>query len=241
MDTTRLADALHHHTAAFAKAAAGAHPDARVPTCPDWPLRVLVGHVGQAHRWSASIVRSGPSPVPDPFDADPGDPAGWPGWLQAGAADLVDAVCAGDGPVWTFFGPGPATFWLRRMLNDTIVHHADAAGRAFSVSPDLAEDAITDWLELLAHPVTRTLKPDVAELHGTGQTLRLLPADAEGWHVTRTPDGIEWTRGTAPADATLAGPLTDLLLVFTRRRPADDVTITGDRGLVEHWLAHSAA
>ncbi|MEV8615265.1 maleylpyruvate isomerase family mycothiol-dependent enzyme [Amycolatopsis sp. NPDC051373] len=241
MDTTRLADALHHHTDALAKAAAGADPDARVPTCPDWPLRVLVGHVGQAHRWSASIVRSGPSPVPDPFDADPGDPAGWSGWLHAGAADLVDAVSTSDGPVWTFFGPGPATFWLRRMLNDTIVHHADAAGREFSVSPDLAEDAITDWLELLAHPVTQTLKPDVAELRGTGQTLRIVPDDAEGWHLTRTPDGIEWTRGTASADATLAGPLTDLLLVFTRRRPADDVTITGDRGLIDHWLAHSAA
>lgn len=241
MDTTRLADALHHHTAALAKATAGADPEARVPTCPDWPLRVLVGHVGQAHRWAASIVRSGPSPVPDPFDAAPGDPAGWSGWLQAGAADLIDAVSTSDSPVWTFFGQGPAGFWLRRLLNDTVVHHADAAGPAFSVAPDLAEDVISDWFGLLANPATRTLKPDVAGLSGTGQTLRFLPDHAEGWHVTRTPDGIEWTRATTPADVTLAGPLTDLLLVLTRRRPADDVTITGDRDLVDHWLAHSAA
>ncbi|MFI5613321.1 maleylpyruvate isomerase family mycothiol-dependent enzyme [Amycolatopsis sp. NPDC051903] len=241
MDTTHPADALLHHTAALAKAAAGGDPEARVPTCPDWPLRVLVGHVGQAHRWAASTVRGEPSAVPDPLDADPGDPAGWPEWLHAGAADLIAAVSTSDSPVWTFFGDGPATFWLRRMLNDTIVHHADAAGEAFEVAPGLAEDAITEWLELLANPVTQTLRPDLAALRGTGQTLQLRPAETEGWHLTRTRDGLTWSRQTATADATLAGPLRDLLLVVTRRLPADHLTTTGDRGLVDHWLAHTKA
>ncbi|MGW4484904.1 maleylpyruvate isomerase family mycothiol-dependent enzyme [Amycolatopsis sp. NPDC004368] len=240
MDTTRLATALHHHTTALAHTAAATDPDTRVPTCPDWPVRVLVGHVGQAHRWSASIIRTGPSPVPDPFTADPGDPADWASWLHAGAAELIAAVSTSDRPVWTFFGPGPATFWLRRMLNDTLVHHADADPH-FKTDPDLAEDAITEWLELLAHPVTATLKPDVAELRGTGQTLHLAPDDGPGWHLTRTPSGITWTRGTAPADATLAGPVTELLLVLTRRKPLGQARVTGDRSLVEHWLAHSAA
>jgi hypothetical protein len=39
----------------------------------------------------------------------------------------------------------------------------------------------------------------------------------------------------------LTGPVEDLLLVLTRRLPADQVTITGDRGLADHWLAHTAA
>ena len=65
MHSTRFAEALTARTAAFAETVAGADPAAPVPTCPDWPLRVLVGHIGQAHRWSAGIVRSGPSPVPD--------------------------------------------------------------------------------------------------------------------------------------------------------------------------------
>jgi uncharacterized protein (TIGR03083 family) len=246
MNSARLAEALHAHTAGFAEAVAGADPDAPVPTCPDWPLRVLTGHIGQAHRWAASIVRSGPSPVPDPFDADPGSPDKWAGWLREGATDLVDAVLAvGETPVWTFFGPQPARFWLRRMLHDTTVHHADAAlatGSPFEVAPDHAADAIDEWLELLSDPVTAQLKPDFAELRGTGQTLRLNPDSAEGWLITRTPDGVRWTRaGEGTADATLAGPIRDLLLVFTRRLPADRVTITGDRALAEHWLAHTAA
>lgn len=237
MDST----ALLHHTAALAKAASAGEPDARVPTCPDWPLRVLVGHVGQAHRWAAATVRGGPSPVPDPFDADPGDPADWPAWLRSGAAELISAVSTCDSPVWTFFGPGPASFWLRRMLNDTIVHHADVAGRAFTVGPAQAEDAISEWLDLLAHPVSETLRPDLTGLRGTGQTLRLHPAETEPWHITRTPAGIRWSRTAAPADVTVRGPLRDVLLVVTRRLPAGAVPITGDRGLVDHWLAHTAA
>jgi len=245
MDVTRLAEGLHEHTAGFAKAVAGADPDARVPTCPEWPLRVLVGHIGQEHRWAADIVRSGPAPVPDPRDADPGSPQEWSGWLHEGAADLADAVlAAGESPVWTFFGPRPATFWLRRMLHDTTVHHADAAfatGTAFEVAPDLAADAISEWLELLSDPVTQTLKPAFAELRGTGQTLLLRPDTGLGWLITRTPDGVRWARATDTADATLAGPIEDLMLVFTRRLPSGRVTITGDRELADHWLAHTAA
>jgi uncharacterized protein (TIGR03083 family) len=245
MDIARLVEGLHEHTAGFAKAVAGADPNMPVSTCPEWPLRVLVGHIGQAHRWAAGIVRSGPTPVPDPFDADPGNPGNWSVWLRLGAAGLAAAVpAAGESPVWTFFGPRPVTFWLRRMLHDTIVHHADAAGTtgtAFEVAPDLAADAISEWLELLADPVAPTIKPAFAELRGTGQTLQLRPDTGLGWLITRTPDGVRWARATDTADATLAGPVGDLLLVLTRRLPADQVTITGDRDLADHWLAHMAA
>ncbi|WP_410588388.1 maleylpyruvate isomerase family mycothiol-dependent enzyme [Amycolatopsis sp. lyj-23] len=245
MDNARLAEGLREHTAGFAGAVENADPEAKVPTCPEWPLRVLVGHIGQAHRWSASIVRDGPSPVPDPFDADPGEPGQWPGWLEQGAKDLEDAVeAAGDTPVWTFFGPQPARFWLRRMLHDTTVHHADAAlatGKTFTVAPDFAADAISEWLDVLSDPGTANLKPAFAELRGTGQTLLLDPADGPGWLITRTPDGVRWDRGTATADVTLAGPVADLLLVLTRRLPADRVAITGDAALAEHWLARTAA
>jgi uncharacterized protein (TIGR03083 family) len=244
MEIARLVEGLYEHTTGFAAAVAGADPAARVPTCPKWPLRVLVGHIGQAHRWAADIVRSGPAPVPDPCTSDPGHPANWSGWLHEGAADLIDAVAAAESPVWTFFGPRPATFWLRRMLHDTTVHHADAAlmtNNEFTVAPDLATDAITEWLEILSDPVTPTLNPDFAALRGTGETLRLRPDTGEPWLITRTPEGVRWTRATLPADATLTGPVQNLLLVLTRRLPPDQITITGDRDLADHWLAHTAA
>ncbi|MFI0470660.1 hypothetical protein ACH347_41915 [Saccharopolyspora sp. 5N102] len=144
--------------------------------------------------------------------------------------------------MWTFLGPWPAMFWLRRMLHDTTVHHADAAlatGAAFEVAPDLAADAISEWLEVRSDPVAQTVKPDFAELRGAGQTLLLRPDTGLGWLITRTPDGVRWTRATDTAATTLAGPAKDLLLVLTRRLPM--VTITGDRNLADHWLAHTAA
>lgn len=242
MDLTRLVEGLHERTAGFAETVAGADPNAVVPTCPEWPLRVLVGHIGQAHRWAASIVRSGPSPVPDPFDAEPGD---WSDWLQEGAADLADTVlAAGESPVWTYVGPRQATFWLRRMLHDTTVHHADAAlatGTTFEAPRDLATDAIDEWLELLSDPATPTILPAVVALRGTGQTLQLRPDTGAGWLITRTPDGVRWARATDTADVTLSGPVQDLLLVLTRRLPPERITITGDRALADHWLANMAA
>ncbi|HEX3591916.1 MAG TPA: hypothetical protein VHV74_20020 [Pseudonocardiaceae bacterium] len=63
----------------------------------------------------------------------------------------------------------PAAFWLRRMLHDTIVHHADATGGTgaeFEVAPDLAAYAITEWLELLSDPVIRTIKPGIRRTPG---------------------------------------------------------------------------
>lgn len=242
MDIARLVEGLHEHTTGFATAAATTDPAALVPTCPKWTSRVLVGHIGQAHRWAAGIVRSGPTPVPDPFDADPGEPSSWLEWLRAGATDLADAVLsAGDSPVWTFFGDRPATFWLRRMLHDTTVHHADAAGTAgtsFAVAPDLAADAITELLEILSDPIIQTLRPEQAGLRGTGQTLRFAAEDS--WLITRTPDGIRWVMADGEADVTVTGQPQDLLLVLTRRLPADQVAISGDRALLDHFLAHLA-
>ncbi|OZM81993.1 maleylpyruvate isomerase family mycothiol-dependent enzyme [Pseudonocardia sp. MH-G8] len=248
LDVERLATGLREETEAFADAVAGLDPHAPVPTCPEWRVRDLVGHIGQAHRWSAELVRTrAAAPVPDPRAAEPGDPQRWPVWLRDGADELVSAVVDGDPatPVWTFLGERPAVFWLRRMLADTSVHHADAALAArvgFAIAPDLAADTISEGLGLISAAGTANLKPALAELRGDGQTLQLRPDDlAVGWLITRTPGGVTWEHRTADADVVVSGTVRDLLLVFSRRTDPDDdrLTITGDRALVDHWWAHT--
>jgi uncharacterized protein (TIGR03083 family) len=248
LDVERLATGLREQTEAFADAVADLDPHAVVPTCPEWRVRDLVGHIGQAHRWSAELVRrQAAAPVPDPRDAEPGDPQDWAGWLRDGVADLTGAVSADPGSrVWTFVGERPATFWLRRMLADTSVHHADAAltaGVAFAIAPDLAADAISEGLELISAAGAANLKPALAELRGDGQTLQLRPEEqSSGWLITRAPNGVTWERRTAVADVVVSGAVRDLLLLFSRRVAPDDaqVTITGDRALLDHWRAHTA-
>lgn len=245
----RLFSGLPEVTAGFAEAVAGLDPQSTVPTCPEWRVRDLVGHIGQAHRWSAGLVRSrSAAPPPDPLDADPGHPQHWAGWLHAGAAELVDAVAeAGpETPVWAFVGEQPARFWVRRMVADTAVHQADAAltaGRPYSIAADLAAETLSEGLWLISSAVAADLKPALAELRGAGETIQLRPAAAtEGWLITRTPTGVTWERRTGDADVVVTAPVQDLLLVFSRRIAPDDgrLTVTGDRAVLDHWWARTA-
>ncbi|MFC7586926.1 hypothetical protein ACFQYP_26735 [Nonomuraea antimicrobica] len=44
--------------------------------------------------------------------------------------------------------------------------------------------------------------------------------------------------GRGNGDVELSGPVAECMLVLARRLPPRDVT--GDRALLEHWLAHTA-
>ena len=226
-----------------------------IPTCPEWTLRQLVTHVGRAHRWAAEITRTR-SETFIPFRAVPDgklpdDRAGQRAWLRAGAARIADAVReAGSDLVWTFTGPAPAGFWIRRMAHETLVHRADAQLAAGAepepaIEAEVAADAIDEWLMLLA-----------GGLGDVGQRAKPLPADA-GLHIHATDDGLggrgEWMirhgvggltvePGHGKGDAALAGPAASLLLVLMRRRPVSDpaVTIYGDSAVVDGWLASTA-
>ncbi|MBO2464765.1 maleylpyruvate isomerase family mycothiol-dependent enzyme [Actinomadura violacea] len=246
----RIVEALREHSGGMAAAVAGADPDVRVPTCPEWTLRDLVGHIGQAHRWAAGFVRDGATDLVTQVPRTaPGSVADWPGWLRDGADDLVRAFEAAPDKtiVHPIMGPRPAAMWLRRMLHDTAVHHADAAfttGVGYAIAPDVAADGITEWLSLVTEPAAATLQPKLAELRGRGETLSLRPSEPSvpGWVITRAPDGLGRERADRDGDMTVAGPVRDLMLVFARRLPPDgaDVKVTGDRALLDHWLARTA-
>lgn len=261
LDAARMVEGLREHTAGLAGSAALPDPSTRVPTCPEWTLQDLVEHVGGAHRWATHLIRTGgpegaeelPRPTPD-------GPEGWTGRLRGGAEELIGAFEANaDGTVeHPFLGTWPTVRWLRRMAHETAVHHADAAftaGTPFAPAPDLAADAITEALELLTDVSAAAHKPGLAELRGRGETLRLRPAEpaSHGWLITRKPEGpafehipgehIPGEHGAWDADVTVTGPVRELLLVLARRLAPDDagdVKVTGDRSLLDHWLAHTA-
>lgn len=228
---------LLDQTTEFASIVTGLAPDAQVPTCPDWRLRDLVGHMGQAPRWMAGVVRSGVAAVPpDPRDAEP--PADWRGWLLAGAGELLAAVreTGPDTPVWTLAGTRPARWWVRRALADLVVHTADAAltaGVPFTVPETRAADVVSEGLDLLATPGLATFPGD------REGTLAVRPPTGGGWLIDRKAAGLTWRYGEGDADTTLRGPTPDLLLVLMRRAPLGHVTVTGDRALAEELLAYS--
>jgi uncharacterized protein (TIGR03083 family) len=229
----------------------GADLTRQVPTCPDWTLRQLATHVGRAHRWAAEIASTRSAEfipfrqVPD--GRIPDDPALHAPWLRAGAARIIAAVReVGSDPVWTFAGLQPATFWARRMAHETAVHRADAeiaAGREPEFEPDLAADAIDEWLSFMSgqpssgqpgDPRVNAL-PDgaVLHVHATGEGV------AGEWLVRREGSAVTVQPGHGKGDVVLRGPAGRLLLVLVRRLPPDDpgVEVLGDPALLTGWLA----
>jgi len=142
--------------------------DRPVPTCPGWTFRQLATHLGRGHRWAAQIVATraaAPIPVREVPDGKlPGDPAQHAHWLNEGADQVIKAVtAAGNDPVWTLAGLGPASFWARRRAHEAAVHLADAqlaAGQDVDLAPDLAADGVGEWLTLVA--------AGTADPHGRG-------------------------------------------------------------------------
>ncbi|GAA3005022.1 maleylpyruvate isomerase family mycothiol-dependent enzyme [Actinokineospora diospyrosa] len=227
---------LVDHTARLAALAAAADPATPVPTCPEWSLGQLARHVGRGHRWAAEIVRGGefvhPSAVAD------GTPSGDQAlWLTGASGLLLDAVArtGSDSPVWTFTGPRPATWWVRRRACEAVVHHADAAlalDAPFAAAPEAAADTISEWLGLLADGFAKD--PILTE----GTSLHLHATDGAGEWLVRP--GPVWEHTHEKATVALRGPVTDLMLVLLRRRPLATVEVLGDGSVAEDWLERTA-
>ncbi|MER7210480.1 maleylpyruvate isomerase family mycothiol-dependent enzyme [Streptosporangium sp. NPDC000239] len=233
---------------------AGADLAAAVPSCPDWNLAQLLRHVGYGHRWAETIVRTrATTPPPDTelrdLPADTGqDPAEIDAWLAEGARLLADTLreAGPDARTWVPVETETSGFWARRFAHETLVHRADAAlaaGRDFTAGREVVVDALDEWMELASLPQMLDVNPRQRELLGPGRTIGLHatdtgPSAGTEWLVDLTGDTVTCRRGRGAAAVTLHGPLTALLLVVYRRRPArgGGVEILGDERLLDFWL-----
>jgi uncharacterized protein (TIGR03083 family) len=238
-------------TASLAAAVDYLDPDLPIPTCPQWTLLELAAHVGRVQRRAATIVTTR-STVPIesgsvPDRQIPPDATARGRWLTTGAAGLIDALrAAGDAEVWALGAVQPVGTWARRIAHETMVHGADAAiaaGDEVSLAPELAGDAIDEWLTVLSGPIFGRPDPRASALplgrslhvHATDQELG---ADGE-WLVTHGDGGVQVTTGHAKADAALSGRAADVLLVLLGRRYTfdDAVDVFGDHELLDGWLS----
>lgn len=237
--------ALLVQTRSFGELIRGADPSLPVPTCPDWTLTQLFRHVGRGNRWAAQIIAERRSEPLDPREVrggkPPEDPDGAQAWLIEGAQLVIDAVDqVGSARVWTFNGPRPAGWWMRRRLHEVTVHHADAAlavGATFDPPPDLAADAISEWVELMMAD-TRS-RPALDR----GLTMHLHATDAElgptgEWTIVHDDDGMWWSHQHGKGDAAVRGTAGELLLAITRRKTADELGLQtfGDDAVWDRWL-----
>ena len=226
--------AIRTESDALVAAAERAPLDATIPSCPDWDVAELLGHVGRVYRWAAACVEANalvsPRDLPGPPERDERV-----AWVQAGATRILEVLDQpADAPAWTWAPSGTVGFWQRRQAHETAVHRVDAElarGRPTPVPRDLAVDGIDEWLTLLPN---RFGAPPIT---GTGETVHVHCTDGDGeWLIRLTPDGLEVEAIHAKGDVAVRGPASDLFLVMMRRRPPDTVEVLGDRATLDGFL-----
>ncbi|ORA43003.1 hypothetical protein BST22_27640 [Mycolicibacterium chubuense] len=238
--------ALLEQTRAFGDLIRTGDPATPVPTCGDWTLKQLFRHVGRGNRWAAQIILERRNQPLDPRDVrdgkPPDDPDAAADWLYQGAqliSDAIDRVGA-ETRVWTLVGPRPAGWWIRRRLHEATVHRADAAlalGVPFDLSPELAADALSEWIDRVS--VDRRHGPALER----GQSIHLHATDPElgptgEWMIVHDEEGLWWSHDHGKGSVALRGPAKDLLLATVRRiSVADaDIEVHGDTAVWDGWL-----
>lgn len=227
-DGARLVEAARHA------------PSARIPSCPDWDMRILVGHVSSVHAWVAEILegRLQKRPHLRRVDELTGDFDGIAAEYGANLPRLLSALgsTAGDELVWNWFDqkPAPARFWFRRMAQETVMHRVDAELGARLLTPidaSLAVDGISEWLAFLERFISYD---PVEQLHGS---IGFAANDGEGeWRVALAPDHIEFVSGDT--DATVRGPASYLYQwVMNRSDENGSLDLSGDESVIAAWRA----
>jgi uncharacterized protein (TIGR03083 family) len=200
METAQHIAALEQDGDLLAAAADRAGLDAPVPSCPPWPMRDLIRHLGYVHRWAAGYVCGQPLPG-DPSEDEvlrggPPD-AELIGWFRAGHAALVSTLRAADPDLecWAPVpGPSGRAAWARRQAHETAIHRVDAELAVGPVTPfpaDFAADGIDELImgffgrdPEAPNPGPRAAPPMVLQVLAVDEG-----ATAAAWLVELTADG----------------------------------------------------
>jgi uncharacterized protein (TIGR03083 family) len=241
MDRVQMLEQIASDGAAM-RSAAVYHLDEPVPTCPGWTVRDVVEHTAMVYAHKATVVEGGHLTPPEwpPEGLTIGDLLEFfDGQLQR----VVDALRhrPPETKVWTWYEPEQNVgFWIRRMMQETVVHRADveaAVGPIHAIEDEVAVDGIDEVLErMLAYDVEA-----YREAPGNGQRVAV-DVGAASWTVTLGEQAAELDDGAdADADAHVGGVPGDVLLALWNRRDYDTVETGGDPAALAALRAALAA
>lgn len=192
-------------------------PGARVPWCGRWRVRDVVVHLGRIHHWAAARARRTRevSLGRGPFELAP--------FYAEHAQELRTALVelGPDAIGSTLLGPGPASFWRRRQLHETLVHLWDVrtAGGLTTRAPAAV------WADTVDEVVT-VIQPRQVRMER-------MPPLAVAVQLVARDAGRTWTIASeqerAP-DVTVTAPAERLALMLWKRVATDDgaLEVAGD-------------
>jgi uncharacterized protein (TIGR03083 family) len=255
LDKLSYLNAFHSDSGTIA-ALARLDPATPLPSCPDWDVARLLGHLGAIYISITKNIRVGAgkdvvnnledlelSPEFERWfeqgrtsDALPPTVVEW----FAGCSSDLEATLRSAKPgdlTWTWHPPDQTVgFWMRRMAQETAVHRWDvqlAHDRPEAIGVDLAADGVNEALTVYQPRWCRTK----SELPGNGETYHVHQIDGPGeWTVRFEGNGMAVARDHTAAHVTIRGEAADLLLFFWHRIPADRLEVMGDRTLVDRYF-----
>lgn len=223
--------------AAASAGVAGVDPaglERAVPSCPGWTVADVVWHLIEVHSFWRQVVADGADPSRVTKSPRPGDAALVERFTD-GAGALVEALRAVDPSeiVWTWTGPRPAKWVMRRMAHETTIHGLDlgaATGGPVSVHAEVAADGIDEFLSTMLG-LQREGRPR------PGGSVHVHCTDTEGeWMVTDRDGAFEVTREHAKGSCALRGEAATIMSVLWRRAPLSSIEVFGDSAVAERFV-----
>ncbi len=249
---------LRSDSGRFAELVSSSVPTAAVPTCPAWNVTDLVWHLAEVQWFWGSVVEWRLD-SPDRAETEkPERPVGHEAVValfERATRRLVDALeaAADDVPVWTWASDHTVAFVRRRQAHEALIHRVDAeraTGESSEVDPALAGDGVDEILQLMIGGI-----PPWATFHPDGETIRITASDvgrkwgvAHGRMVGTSPNSGKTydlpavSVGVDAGDpgATIEGRAGDLDLWLWGRGDLGNLTVAGDRGVVDRLRALAA-
>ncbi len=201
-----------------------------VPTCPEWTVADLVGHVAHVYLHKAECMRL--NAMPSPW---PPEPTGeTPSQLLQRAYATLSAEFAARAPeteAATWFDPDHTVgFWQRRMAQETVIHRIDAELAAGEVSrrvPDeVAFDGIDEILKIFLAWSSRKWSDEFTDELSKGDGAVLV---AGRWLVSWESTGVTTTDSSSGGDASVSGSPDGVLRWLWRRADDEVVQLNGDQ------------
>ncbi len=214
-------DWIERESATFASVVDTGDLDARVPGCPEWALRDLTWHLGRVQRFWAATVRVGADVDPTrPAEASlPTDAPELAAWMRACTGELLDALrtTTPATPAWVWWRDDRTVGAIaRHQVQEAAVHRWDAqsaVGAPDALAPPIADDGVDEFMW-----IARQLRE---------------PAPIT---FAATDSGRSFAASDLAPAVTVSATASDLVLLLYGRPPAGEVSVEGDRALLDAFL-----
>ena len=239
LETNQYLASLRDSVDLIAKVAHGnlARP---VPSCPNWTMSHLVWHCTRVHNAIVQIVVDKVQGFDKlrPYKRVEDDVL--INTFVDGATSLIDVFKSTppDTEIWSWVGPAPLTWAIRRMTQETMVHAWDAA-TAIGPAPTMPGDMASDGIDEFLHNFLRLQRESMP---APGGSVHIHCTDVHGeWFIDEPEAGnIVITREHAKGTCAIRGNASQLLLVLWRRQPLSTVEVIGAQDVAERFVERTA-